>query len=95
MSVACAKLVIERKVKLMNKQGDFQVGGVLANGETFKVIVNAFYGYDAMKKAEAKVGKIKAGSAMRVEHFPTDECAECGQDVPTPYQPTHACVRLV
>lgn len=79
----------------MNKRGNFQVAGTLANGEVFKVIVSALYGYDAMRTAEKQVGKIKVGSAMRVEHFPTDECAECGQDVPTPYQPTHACVRLV
>ncbi len=74
---------------------DWQVGGILANGERFKVIVKASYGYRAMREAEKLVGRIQAGSAMRVEHFPTAECAECGEDVPTPYQPTHACVRLV
>ena len=79
----------------MNRMTEWQVGGYLMNGEAFKVIVTAPYGYRAMKAAEVKVGKIKSGSAMRVEHFPTAECAECGEDVPTPYQPTHACVRLV
>ena len=79
----------------MNKKGNFQVAGTLVNGEAFKVIVSALYGYDAMRNAEKVVGKIKVGSAMRVEHFPTDECAECGEDVPTPFQPNHACVRLV
>jgi len=75
----------------MNKQGDFQVAGILANGEKFSVIVNALYGYEAMKKAKAIVGQIKSGSAMRVEHFDTAECSKCGVDVPEPYQPTHAC----
>jgi len=79
----------------MNKLGNFQVAGTLANGEAFKVIVTALYGYDAMKKATAKVGKIATASAMRVEHFTTAECVECGEDVPAPYQPTHACSRLV
>lgn len=80
----------------MNRKGDWQVAGTLTNGEGFKIVVSGLYGYDAMRNAEKKLGcKIKVGSAMRVEHFPTDECAECGQDVPTPYQPTHACVRLV
>jgi hypothetical protein len=79
----------------MNKLGNFQVAGTLANGETFKVIVTALYGYDAMRKATAKVGKITKGSAMRIEHFATAECVECGDDVPAPYQSTHACIRLV
>jgi hypothetical protein len=79
----------------MNRMTEWQVGGILMNDEKFKVIVKAPYGYRAMREAEKLVGKIKAGSAMRIQHFPTAECAECGEDVPTPYQPTHACVRLV
>jgi hypothetical protein len=78
------------------KFSDYQVAGTLVNGEPFKVIVLATYGYDAMRQAEKKLGvKIQVGSAMKVAHFPTAECAECGEDVPTPYQPTHACTRLV
>jgi hypothetical protein len=80
----------------MNRKGNWQVAGTLANGNVFRVIVSALYGYDAMRVAEYKLGsKIKVGSAMRVEHFPSAECAECGEHVPTPYQPTHACTRLV
>ena len=78
----------------MNKLGFFQVAGTLVNGEPFQVVVKAWYGYDAMRNARAIVGKTKVCSAMRVEHFPTAECAECGQDVPTPFQPTHSCVRI-
>ena len=78
----------------MNRKGNFQVAGTLVNGEVFRVIVSALYGYDAMRNAEKVVGKIKVGSAMRVEHFPTAECAECGEDVPEPYQPNHSCVRI-
>ena len=78
------------------KFSDYQVAGTLTNGEEFRVIVRASYGYAAMREAEKKLGsKIQVGSAMKVEHFPTAECAECGENVPTPYQPTHACVRLV
>jgi hypothetical protein len=36
------------------------------NGEKFAVIVTALYGYRAMVEAEKVVGKIKAGSAVRV-----------------------------
>ena len=76
----------------MNKRSDFQVAGVLVNGDAFKVVVSALYGYDAMRNAEKFLGnKIKTGSAMRVEHFSTAECSKCGVDVPEPYQPTHAC----
>ena len=78
----------------MNRLGNFQVSGIKANGEAFTLIVSGYYGYDAMRNARKIVGKTKVISSMRVEHFPTDECAECGQDVPTPYQPTHACVSI-
>jgi len=47
----------------MNKLGNFQVAGTLSNGDAFKVIVTAMYGYDAMRKATAKVGKIATASA--------------------------------
>ena len=46
---------------------EWQVGGYLMNGEKFRVIVTAPYGYKAMKAAEAIVGRIKAGSAIRIE----------------------------
>ena len=78
----------------MNRLTDWQVAGTLANGERFAVVVSGWYGYDAMKNAKKIVGKIASGCAIRVEHFPTDECAECGEDVPEPYQPTHACVTV-
>jgi hypothetical protein len=66
MSVATAKLITTRKVKLMNRMTEWQVGGYLMNGEAFKVVVSALYGYEAMKKATALVGVIKAGSAIRI-----------------------------
>lgn len=50
----------------MNKLGNFQVAGTLANGDAFKVIVSALYGYDAIKKATAIVGNVATASAMRV-----------------------------
>ena len=78
----------------MNKLGNFQVAGTLSNGDAFKVIVTAMYGYDAIKKATAKVGKVATASAMRIQQT-TEECIECGDDVPIKYHATHACVRLV
>ena len=50
----------------MNRMTEWQVGGILMNDEKFKVIVTAPYGYKAMKAAEALVGRIKAGSAIRI-----------------------------
>ena len=50
----------------MNRMTEWQVGGYLMNDEKFKVIVSAPYGYKAMKAAEALVGRIKAGSAIRI-----------------------------
>ena len=52
----------------MNRLSDWRVGGYLMNGEAFLVIVSAYYGYEAMKKATAIVGKMKAGSAIRMEY---------------------------
>ena len=78
----------------MNKRVDWQVYGVKANGESFAIIVRASYGYQAVKVAKTHIGEMKVCGAMKVENFPTDECAECGLDVPKPYQPTHACVRI-
>lgn len=51
----------------MNRMTEWQVGGYLMNGEAFKVVVTAPYGYRAMVEAEKVVGKIKAGSAVRIE----------------------------
>ena len=50
----------------MNRMTEWQVGGYLMNGEAFKVVVTALYGEEAMKKAIALVGKMKAGSAIRI-----------------------------
>jgi|LauGreDrversion4_2_1035121.scaffolds.fasta_scaffold744740_2 hypothetical protein len=50
----------------MNRMTEWQVGGYLMNGEAFKVVVSAYYGEQAMKKATALVGVIKAGSAIRI-----------------------------
>jgi hypothetical protein len=50
----------------MNRMTEWQVGGYLMNDEKFRVIVTAPYGYKAMKAAEALVGRIKAGSAIRI-----------------------------
>ena len=50
----------------MNRMTEWQVGGYLMNSEAFKVVVSALYGYEAMKKATALVGVIKAGSAIRI-----------------------------
>ncbi len=36
------------------------------NGEALKVVVSAYSGEQAMKKATALVGVIKAGSAIRI-----------------------------
>ena len=52
----------------MNRLSDWRVGGYLMNGDKFLVIVSAYYGEEAMKKATAIVGKMKAGSAIRVEY---------------------------
>jgi hypothetical protein len=49
----------------MNRMTEWNVGGTLANGEKFAVVVVAPYGYRAMVEAEKVVGKIKAGSAVR------------------------------
>jgi hypothetical protein len=54
------------KDRKMNRMTEWQVGGYLMNGEAFKVIVSAYYGEQAMKKATALVGVIKAGSAIRI-----------------------------
>ena len=51
----------------MNRMTEWNVGGYLMNGEKFAVIVTALYGYRAMVEAEKIVGKIKAGSAVRIE----------------------------
>jgi hypothetical protein len=45
---------------------EWQVGGRLMNDEKFVVVVVAPYGYRAMVEAEKVVGKIKAGSAIRI-----------------------------
>ena len=50
----------------MNRLTDWKVGGTLANGESFSIVVPGWYGYDAMRNAEKIVGKIKAGCAVRV-----------------------------
>jgi hypothetical protein len=65
MSVATDKVKLT-KGKLMNRMTEWQVGGYLMNGEAFKVVVTALYGYEAMKKATALVGVIKSGSAIRI-----------------------------
>ena len=79
----------------MNKLSHFTVAGTLATGKAFSTTVVALYGYDAIKKATAIVGKIATASAMRVSEQTTEECAECGDDVPMEYHATHACTRLV
>jgi hypothetical protein len=78
----------------MNKISLFKVAGTLANGSPFSTTVIAMYGYDAIKKATAKVGKVATASAMRIQQT-TEECIECGDDVPMEYHATHACIRLV
>jgi hypothetical protein len=79
----------------MNKLSHFKVAGTLANGSPFSTTVIAMYGYDAIKKATAIVGKVATASAMRVAEQTTEECIECGDDVPMEYHATHACIRLV
>lgn len=50
----------------MNRLTEWRVGGYLMNGERFLIVVKGWYGYDAMRNAEKVVGKIKAGSAVRI-----------------------------
>jgi hypothetical protein len=54
------------KDRRMNRMTEWQVGGRLMNDEKFVVVVVAPYGYRAMVEAEKIVGKIKAGSAIRI-----------------------------
>ena len=79
----------------MNKLGQFRVAGKLITGHFFSTTVTATYGYEAIKKAKAIVGPVASVSAMRVAEQTTEECIECGDDVPVEYHATHACIRLV
>ena len=51
----------------MNRLTKWSVGGMLANGERFSIVVEGWYGYDAMRNAAKVVGKIKTGCAVRIE----------------------------
>ena len=51
----------------MNRLTKWSVGGMLANGEHFSIVVEGWYGYDAMRNAAKVVGKIKTGCAVRIE----------------------------
>lgn len=49
---------------------EFKVTGIDTNDNAFSIVLNAPYGYKAMKLAEKTLGiKIKSGMAMKTKHY--------------------------
>ena len=53
-----------------NHMSEYKVTGIDQNDKTFLIVVEAPYGYRAMKIAERLLGiKIKSGMAMKTIHY--------------------------